>query len=107
MTVVCWIFGMKKSYGNPLLIFMFLIGFFKLLSTWIPLILYYKNNKVIRFTSYIGAIILIIHGGVNTVVGWLKLLDIMSVGFKLSFIGQAFIWDPLFLIWGLGLMTFL
>lgn len=107
MTVGGWTFGMKKSYGNPLLLIMFLIGLFKLLSTWIPLILYYKNNKVIRFTSYIGAIILIIHGGVNTVVGWLKFVDIMSVGFKLSFIGQAFIWDPLFLIWGLGLMTFL
>lgn len=43
----------------------------------------------------------------NTISGWLKLLGIIPFDFKLSIIGQSFIWDPLFLLWGLGLLIFL
>ncbi|KRG11370.1 hypothetical protein ACA31_00235 [Staphylococcus sp. NAM3COL9] len=107
LTVGNWTISLKQTYDNKFLLILFLLGIFKISSTWIPLILNYKNNKFINTISYIGATILVIHGGINTISGWLKLLGIIPIEFKLSLIGQAFVWDPMFLIWGTGLIVFL
>lgn len=106
-TVGNWTLDLKEKYHNYLLLMLFVLGVFKIIATWTPLILNYRNNVLIKIISYIGSIILIIHGGTNTLTGWLKILGVIPTQFKLSTIGQAFIWDPLFLIWGLGLFVFL
>lgn len=107
LTVGQWTVDLKSNYGNLVLIILLILGIFKLSATWMPLLLVYKNNKLLMIISYIGAIILILHGGLNTFVGWLKFLNILPRKYTPSEIGQAFIWDPLFLIWGLSLLIFL
>ncbi|TDM07502.1 DUF3995 domain-containing protein [Macrococcus lamae] len=106
-TVGEWTFKLKQQYGNRILIGLFFLGLFKLAATWLPAILYKKEVKALRLISYAGAVILIVHGGGNTIVGWLKFLNIIPRKNTLSEIGQAFIWDPLFLIWGCSLLLFL
>lgn len=106
-TVGEWTIEFKENYGTKFLIVLLFVGVFKLSATWIPIILNFKENKLISIIAYIGGTILFIYGSLNTISGWLKLLGVISVNFKLSIIGQAFIWDPLFLLWGLGLLIFL
>jgi len=43
----------------------------------------------------------------NSIVGWLKFLNIILQNYILSEIGQAFLWGSLFLIWGISLLIFL
>ncbi|MCD8794868.1 DUF3995 domain-containing protein [Staphylococcus gallinarum] len=107
ITVGDWTIQFKQNYGTKFLIILLFVGIFKLTATWIPYILNFKENKLIIIISYIGGIILFIYGGLNMISGWLKLLGVIDVDFKLSIIGQAFIWDPLFLLWGLGILIFL
>lgn len=107
LTVGQWTLDLKSKYGSLVLFILFILGIFKLSATWMPLLLVYKTNKFLMFISYIGAIILILHGGLNAFVGWLKFLNLLPRQYIPSEIGQAFIWDPLFLIWGLSLLIFL
>lgn len=106
-TVGHWTIEFKQNYGIKFLIVLLFVGLLKLTATWTPIILTFKENKLINIVSYMGGIFLIVYGGMNTISGWLKLLGVISVDFKLSVIGQSFIWDPLFLLWGLGLLIFL
>lgn len=56
---------------------------------------------------WLGAAILIGWGGLNTVIGNAVLAGIIRPdgGFdRLAMIGHAWLWDPLFLIWGLALV---
>lgn len=107
VTVGEWTIEFKQSYGIKFLIVLLFVGIFKLTATWIPTLLNFKDNKLISIIAYIGGTILFIYGSLNTISGWLKLLGVISVNFKLSIIGQTFIWDPLFLLWGMGLLIFL
>lgn len=106
-TVGEWTIEFKQTYGIKFLIVLLFVGILKLTATWIPIILTFKDNKLISIISYIGGTLLIVYGSMNTISGWLKLLGVISVNFKLSIIGQSFIWDPLFLLWGMGLLIFL
>ncbi|WP_017547681.1 DUF3995 domain-containing protein [Salinicoccus carnicancri] len=107
LTVGQWTLGMKERYGYTVLAGLFVLGLFKLAAAWMPFILYNNDNKLLEIISYVGGGILVIHGGVNTVAGWLKILGVLPRQYALSEIGQAFIWDPLFLLWGAGLIVFL
>ncbi|MDW8544448.1 DUF3995 domain-containing protein [Staphylococcus sp. mip270_02] len=106
-TVGYWTIEFKQNYGVKFLIVLLFVGLLKLTATWAPIMLIFKENKLINIMSYIGGSFLIAYGSMNTISGWLKLLGVISVDFKLSIIGQSFIWDPLFLLWGLGLLIFL
>ena len=106
-TVGYWTIEFKQNYGMKFLIVLLFVGILKLAATWIPIILIFKENKLINIISYTGGTFLIVYGGMNTISGWLKLLGVISIDFKLSIIGQSFIWDPLFLLWGMGLLIFL
>jgi hypothetical protein len=106
-TVGYWTIEFKQNYGVEFLIILFFVGLLKLTATWTPIILLFKENILINIMSYIGGSFLIVYGGLNSISGWLKILGIIPFDFKLSIIGQAFIWDPLFLLWGLGLLIFL
>ncbi len=57
-----------------------------------------------RLVCWLGAVVLAVWGGVNTVVGNLVLAGVVapSGGFdRPGMIGHAWLWDPLFLAWGL------
>jgi hypothetical protein len=62
-----------------------------------------------RVVSWIGSIGLILYGGANTLVSNLVLLGVMGDGAfdRAAMIGHAWLWDPLFLLWGLALLIHL
>lgn len=64
------------------------------------------RHGVWRVAAVIGACVLIVYGGLNTVVGNLVLAGVVQPdgGFdRAAMAGHAWLWDPLFLIWGLAL----
>lgn len=66
------------------------------------------GRRVWRPLSWIGAVGLILYGGVNTVVALAVLGGIVTPdgGYeRAAMIGHAFLWDPLFLLWGTALAT--
>ncbi|QNK53405.1 DUF3995 domain-containing protein [Dermacoccus sp. PAMC28757] len=63
-------------------------------------------RRLSLFVCWTGSAVLIAWGGANTLVGNAVLLRAIhpSGGFDRStMVGHAWIWDPLFLVWGLGL----
>ena len=60
--------------------------------------------RVWRGLAWLAAIVLTGYGVVNSVVGWLVLGGAVTPegGFdRQAMIGHAYLWDPLFLVWGL------
>lgn len=63
-------------------------------------------RAVTRGLSWLAAAVLLLWGGLNTVVGNLVLggLVVPSGGYdRPAVVGHAWLWDPLFLLWGLAL----
>lgn len=63
-------------------------------------------RRVTRAACWLGSVVLMLWGGTNTLVGNAVLVGAIrpSDGFDRSaMIGHAWIWDPLFLIWGMSL----
>ncbi|ROR89231.1 DUF3995 domain-containing protein [Nocardioides aurantiacus] len=59
-----------------------------------------------RSLCWLGAAVLVLWGGLNTVVGGLVLTGVVvpEDGYdRAAMIGHALLWDPLFLVWGLAL----
>ena len=59
------------------------------------------------WTSWAGGVVLVLWGGAGAVAGNLVLAGVITPdgGYDVAGqIGHAFLWDPLFLIWGLALM---
>ena len=57
-----------------------------------------------RGLAWLAAIVLIGYGAVNSVVGWIVLGGVVRPegGFdRQAMTGHAYLWDPLFLVWGL------
>ena len=59
--------------------------------------------------SWLGGPLLILYGGLNTVVAWGVLLGAVPANNvdRAGLIGHAALWDPLFLIWGFALTGYL
>lgn len=56
-----------------------------------------------RIVSAIGAGVIVVYGGLNTVIAWAVLAGQVEVsgGYdRTAMLGHAALWDPLFLIWG-------
>ncbi len=65
------------------------------------------SRSLIRLVYWCASVVLLIWGGLNTVVSNLVLFGIIrpSAGYdRPVMIGHAWIWDPLFVVWGLGLL---
>ncbi len=61
------------------------------------------RRRILRLTCWSGALTLVAWGGVNTVTGQLVLAGTIhsSGGFdRTAMIGHAWLWDPLFVLWG-------
>jgi hypothetical protein len=86
------------------------VGAVKLVAAVAPLALVrsgWPARRVTRRTCWLGALLLIGWGGLNTVVGNLVLANVIQPksGFdRPGMIGHAYLWDPLFLAWGAALM---
>lgn len=85
------------------------VGLVKLVAAVAPLWLHRRGWPGRRFwrpVSWLGAVILVGWGGANTVVGNLVLGGVITSpdGFdRAGMVGHAYLWDPLFLAWGLAL----
>lgn len=91
------------------------VGLLKAAFAVAPLLLTvsgWRPARPLRWLCWSGAAILVVWGGVGTVVAQLVLAGIVHPdgGFdRAAMIGHAWLWDPLFLVWGvalaLGLLT--
>ena len=85
------------------------VGLVKAAVAVVPLLLDRHGwpwRRPTRAVCWVGAGVLIAWGGINTVVGQLVLTGVVSPegGYdRLGMIGHAWLWDPLFLVWGLAL----
>ena len=83
----------------------------KLTGAWLPLVLHrhgWPHARLWRTACWAGAAVLTAWGGSNTVVGHLVLAGVVRPegGYdRAAMIGHAWLWDPLFLLWGLALAT--
>lgn len=102
-----WAITLNANYGIWVNLALVVVAMFKAFVTLLPLTLLDHYHKVVYFISFVMAIFLILYGGLNTIIGWLKVLGIIeNFNFYTTF-GQAFVWDPLFLLWGIGLFIYL
>lgn len=89
---------------------LFPIGAVKLiaaLAPWILARLHWPWPRLTRGLCWLGSVALIAWGGLNTVVGNLVLTGIIQPGDgfdRPGMIGHAWMWDPLFLLWGVALL---
>ena len=85
------------------------VGVVKLVAAWVPLVAAragWPLRRLSRGACWLGAAVLLTWGGLNTVVGNLVLAGVIvpDGGYdRPGMVGHAFIWDPLFLAWGLAL----
>ena len=86
------------------------IGVVKLVAAVAPLVMArsgWPGRRIARSTCWLGALVLVVWGGLNTVVANLVLAHIIhsTSGFdRPGMVGHAYLWDPLFLAWGTALM---
>lgn len=88
---------------------LFPVGVIKVGFAVLPLVLHVRGWPARRFSrlvSWLGAIVLMLWGGVNTVTGNLVLIGLVrpAGGYdRPGMVGHAWLWDPLFMIWGAAL----
>ncbi|WP_414122919.1 DUF3995 domain-containing protein [Corynebacterium nuruki] len=91
------------------------VGVVKILAALLPLLLLRSPgqpgkpglwHRLLQVVSWAGAVLLSLWGGVNTVTGNLVLSGIVEPdgGYDHDgMVGHAWLWDPLFLLWGVAL----
>jgi len=62
--------------------------------------------RITRAVTWLAAVVLVVWGGANCVLANLVLAGVLGDGpqDRAAMIGHAWLWDPLFLIWGLLLL---
>lgn len=90
-----------------------LIALLKLLAATIPIGVAYGKVPWARFwraAAWVGGPLLVVYGGVNTVVSAAVLAGLIRPegGYDADAMrGHAYLWDPLFLVWGATVVLFL
>ncbi|MBO3142837.1 DUF3995 domain-containing protein [Dermatophilus congolensis] len=60
-------------------------------------------RRWVRIVSVLGIITLLLWGGAGMIGAWISLATGASAGSDRALVGHAYLWDPLFVIWGLCL----
>jgi len=82
------------------------IGLVKIGFAWLPLVLSVRRwpaRRLWRPVCWLGVAVLVLWGGLNTLVGNLVLAGVIRPGDgfdRAAMVGHAWLWDPLFLLWG-------
>lgn len=82
----------------------------KALFALLPLLYLLMRQRLrkARIILGIGALVLVLWGGINTVTANLNFFGVLNSGAEGNeLIGHAFVWDPLFFIWGMAVVVFL
>ena len=88
-----------------------LVGVVKLLAAWLPWSAQDwpgPSQRAVRGVSWAGSVVLVAWGGINTVTANLVLAGLIMPDRdydRTGMIGHAWLWDPLFLLWGAALIT--
>lgn len=67
-----------------------------------------RRRRVGRAASWLGGVFLVGYGGAVAAVSWAVLADVISPNGPIDrrgLAGHAFIWDPMFAIWGVLLLA--
>lgn len=107
--------AVRISSASPLLtgLGLGLVVLAKAAAAVIPVAVEYGRlgrEKLWRRLSWAGAVLLVLYGGANTVVSNLVLAGwiVPAGGYNFpAMAGHAWLWDPLFLLWGLALLAYL
>lgn len=86
------------------------VGAVKALFALLPFLYLLMRRRLrrARIVLGIGAVVLILWGGVNTVTANLNFFGVLDSGTEGNeLIGHAFVWDPLFFVWGMAVVVFL
>lgn len=86
------------------------VGAVKALFALLPFfyLLMRRRLRKARVVLGIGALVLILWGGINTVTANLNFFGVLDTGAEGNeLIGHAFVWDPLFFVWGMAVVVFL
>ena len=87
------------------------IGLVKTAAAIIPVLVEYGKlggRRFWRFISWVGGVGLVLYGGVYAGTAWLILSGLVAPNAaydKPVLLGHALLWDPLFFLWGLTLVT--
>lgn len=90
-----------------------LVGLAKIAAALLPVALAYNRLRGPRFwraACWAGAVLLVLYGGANTAVSHAVLSGLVrpDTGYdRAAMIGHAWLWDPLFLLWGAALLGYL
>ena len=84
----------------------------KTIFALLPFLYLLMRRKLVkaRLVLGLGGLILLLWGGINTVTANLNFFGVMDAGADTArneLIGHAFVWDPLFFIWGMAVIVFL
>lgn len=84
------------------------VGVFKLMAAWTPLWAEtgrLPGRRLWRAVSWVAGPVLVLYGGANTVLGSLSLLGRSgaTISDRQALLGHAFLWGPLFALWGIAL----
>ena len=83
-----------------------LVALAKLLAAVLPVAVAYDRipgRRLWRAVSWVGGSLLVVYGGVNVVVSNAVLLGVVvpeGGHDRLAMQGHAFLWDPMFVLWG-------
>ncbi|WP_261369443.1 DUF3995 domain-containing protein [Corynebacterium sanguinis] len=84
---------------------LWIVAGIKALAAVIPLLA--PDNPLIRGVSWVGGFVLVVWGGLSTVIALAVFAGVYipKGGIdRAGMIGHAFLWDPLFVLWGVALL---
>lgn len=107
-TVGEWAIDLAESGNRAVLLGLGVLGVLKVLAAWLPLVVAAgagRRRRGRRALGWVGAVGLTAYGLVNTVTALAVLAGLINVvgTDRLGQMGHAFLWDPLFALWGIAL----
>ncbi len=106
-TVGEWAIELAETAKSSLFLGLGVLGVVKVLAAWLPLVVHARadQRRGWRALFWIGAVGLTAYGLVNTVTALGVLAGVIKVveTDRLGLMGHAFLWDPLFALWGITL----
>lgn len=111
-TVGQWAVDLRNSSPVGSAVGLAVIALVKAAAALVPVAVAYDRAcrpRVWRATTWVGATALVLYGGVNTLVSNAVLVGIIGSGSydRAAMVGHAWLWDPLFLLWGAALLVHL
>jgi hypothetical protein len=110
-TVGAWAVGLRDDSPTAAALGLGAIAGVKAVAAVVPVLVAYGRlpwPRLWRAISWVGGCFLVLYGGLNVVVSGAVLAGVITPdgGFdRPAMIGHAFLWDPLFALWGAALVV--